>query len=248
MIRIVFFLVFCAVSSMASAAVPADAKIAGLKTKLASAFPGVSLDSLRPSSIAGWYEFEDGTQLVYVSGDGKHVFLGDVIDVETRENLSAAWREKAAKRLIDAVGEQNMIVIGPAKAKRTITVFTDIDCGYCQKLHLDVPELNRNGVKVRYLMFPRAGIGSESYRKAVAVWCASDRAKAIGIAKAGGSIDMKTCANPVESHYKLGQQVGVNGTPTIYIDDGKQIGGYVPASKMLAILQLSPQPQSKNAR
>ena len=131
-----------------------------------------------------------------------------------------------------------MIVIGPDKPKRTLTVFTDVDCGYCAKFHLDVPALNKQGVKVRYLFYPRTGINSESYRRAVAVWCADDRVKAIGIAKAGGKLNMKTCPNPVASHYQLGQRLDINGTPSIFLDDGKVLPGYVPAPRLLGILGL----------
>jgi thiol:disulfide interchange protein DsbC len=247
MLRFLFCVGLAAFLTGAQAASP-DADIKALKAKLTSSFPGISLDTLQASSIPGWYQFEDGVQLVYVSADGKHLFLGDVIDIATRTNTTALWREQSAKRLIDAVGEQNMIVIGPAKAKRTITVFTDVDCPYCSKLHLEVPELNKHGVKVRYLLFPRGGVDSNTYRKSVAVWCAADRAKAVGVAKGGGELDMKTCTNPVESHYKLGKQVGVSGTPAIYVDDGKHIGGYVPAARLLAMLELAPPPQNKNGR
>jgi thiol:disulfide interchange protein DsbC len=101
-----------------------------------------------------------------------------------------------------------------------------------------VPELNKQGVKVRYLMFPRTGLNGESYRRAVAVWCAKDRAKAIGIAKAGGKLDMKTCTNPVESHYRLGQRLEIGGTPAIFVDDGRVFPGYIPAQRLLGMLGL----------
>lgn len=216
----------------------ADANVAAMKEKLATRLPkDVSLDKLRASTtVPGWYELEHGMQLLYVSPDGKHLFVGDLIDLDTKSNLTESWRERTAMQLINAVGEQNMIVMGPADAKRTITVFTDVDCPYCAKLHQDAPELIKNGVKVRYLLFPRAGIGSETYKRSVAVWCSADRWKAVGIAKAGGKLDMKTCPNPVESHYRLGQQLQVNGTPTIYLDDGKVLGGYLPSAKLLALL------------
>lgn len=233
-----------------SIAFAADADLAAVKEKLAKRLPpDVSLDRLRPSSaIPGWYELERGVQLLYVSADGKRLFLGDVVDLETRTNITETWREQTAVRLINAVGEQNMIVMGPPDAKRTITVFTDVDCPYCARLHQEVPELTKNGVKVRYLLYPRAGIGSETYKKSVAVWCAADRVKAIGIAKSGGKVDMKTCPNPVERHYELGQQLQVGGTPTIYLDDGKVLGGYLPSANLLAILKLKSPLKTSNAR
>lgn len=230
-------------------AADADADLAVVKQKLTERLPNVSLDKLkRSSAMPGWYELEHGMQLLYISGDGKRLFLGDLVDLETRTNVTESWREQTAIRLINAVGEQNMIVMGPADAKRTITVFTDVDCPYCARLHQEVPELTKSGVKVRYLLFPRAGIGSETYKKSVAVWCAADRVKAVGIAKAGGKVEMKTCANPVESHYQLGRQLEVSGTPTIYLDDGKMLGGYLPSSRLLVILNIKPSLKTSDAR
>lgn len=237
------------VSFSLAVAADADADLAAVKQKLTERLPNVSLDKLkRSSAMPGWYELEHGMQLLYISGDGKRLFLGDLVDLETRTNVTESWREQTAIRLINAVGEQNMIVMGPADAKRTITVFTDVDCPYCARLHQEVPELTKSGVKVRYLLFPRAGIGSETYKKSVAVWCAADRVKAVGIAKAGGKVEMKTCANPVENHYQLGRQLEVSGTPTIYLDDGKMLGGYLPSSRLLAILNIKPSLKTSDAR
>jgi len=231
------------------AVVAADANLTEAREKLAERLPNVPLDKLkRSTTMPGWYEIEHGMQLLYISPDAKHLFLGDLVDLETKTNLTETWREHVAIQAINAVGEKNMIVMGPADAKRTITVFTDVDCPYCAQLHKDVPELTKNGVKVRYLFFPRAGIGSETYRRSVAVWCAADRVKAVGIAKAGGKLDMKTCSNPVESHYQLGRQLEVNGTPTIYLDDGKILGGYVPSARLLAILNVKPPLKTSDVR
>lgn len=247
MLRLLVLLSLLAPAAIAAAP---EAELKALKEKLVQRLPSdVAVDKLRRSAIMpGWYELEHGVQLLYISADGKHLLVGDLIDLETKTNLTEAWRGRAALQLINAVGEQNMIVMGPANAKRTITVFTDVDCPYCARLHQDVPELIRHGVKVRYLLFPRGGVGSETYRKSVAVWCAADRVKAVGIAKAGGKVDANTCANPVEDHYKLGQRLQVAGTPTIYLDDGKTLGGYLPSARMLDILKLGPSLKTSDAR
>lgn len=216
-------------------------EITALKAKLAERLPEVPLDELRPSrAVPGWYELAHGMQLLYISADGKHLFVGDVVDLERRTNLTRAWRERAALRAIEAVSEENMIVIGPANARRTITVFTDVDCPYCAKLHREVPELVAAGVKVRYLLYPRAGLDSATFERSVAVWCAADRARAVDVAKSGGALDMKTCPNPVARHYELGRALQIRGTPTIYLDNGKVLTGYVPSARLLAILDLKP--------
>ena len=176
-----------------------------------------------------------GAQVYYVSADGKHLFLGDMVEVRTRANLTEGAREKISARLLNEIGEQDMIVLAPKETRHTITVFTDVDCPYCVRLHQDVPELNRQGVKVRYLLYPRAGIGSETYRRSVATWCAADRVKAVGIAKSGGRLDMKTCANPVERHYRLGERLRISGTLTIYLENGRK-PGCVPPAQLLALI------------
>lgn len=226
----------------------AVADTAAVKEQVSRALPNVKIHAVRPTALPGFYEVEAENQLVYVSMDGKYLLLGDVVDLRTRTNLTETWREQSAVRLLDEVGEQNMIVIGPANAKRTITVFTDVDCPYCQKLHRDVPELNKAGVKVRYLLFPRGGNQSPTYRRSVAVWCAADRVKAVGVAKSGGKLNMKTCQHPVDNHYQLGERLGISGTPTIFLDDGKKLGGYVPVKQLLGILELGGPPAVSHAR
>lgn len=219
---------------------------ARLKAALAKAFPETPLESLalRPSAVPGVYEAALDAQVFYVSADGRFVFLGDLVDLRSRANLSEDRREELARGLLGELGEDSMIVIGPPDAKRSVTVFTDVDCPYCARFHLEVPELNRHGVKVRYLLFPRGGLDSEAYRRSVAVWCAADRAQAIGIAKAGGKIAMKTCANPVAKHYRLGERLGVTGTPTIYLDSGRRISGYLPAPQLLGLMDLTASPRA----
>ncbi len=130
-----------------------------------------------------------------------------------------------------------MIVFAPEQPKHMITVFTDIDCAYCRKLHRQMDEYNRLGIGVRYLFYPRAGPNSASFRKAVAVWCAKDRKQALTTAKAGGKIEMLKCPSPVRQHMDKGKQVGVSGTPTIILENGTKLPGYVSPPKLSRIIQ-----------
>ncbi len=227
------------------AAVAGEQEMKQVKAKLVQSFPELSAATIKQSPAPGLYEVELDTQVFYVSPDAKYLFMGDIMELGSHANLTEARRAAIRTRLLDEVGEENMIVMGPKKPQRTLTVFTDVDCPYCAKFHLDVPALNKAGVKVRYLFYPRAGVNSETYKRSVAVWCADDRVKAIGIAKAGGKLNMKTCPNPVEKDFLLGQRLGVEGTPTIFVDDGKKIPGYVPAQRMLGMLGIKAEPQSK---
>jgi len=140
---------------------------------------------------------------------------------------------------IDKLGEDSMIIFSPknGKVKHTITVFTDIDCGYCRKLHSAIDEYNELGIRVRYLAYPRAGIGSASYDKAVAVWCAKDRKKAMTQAKNNQSVNSGKCANPVAEHFEMGSKIGVRGTPALVLESGQLVPGYVPPQRLAAILE-----------
>lgn len=213
--------------------------LAQVRQRIEQRFSDLKITEIKPSPLPGVYEVVFGTRVAFVSGDGQYMLMGELVDLNSRRNLTAERHGSLVLKAIEAVGESNMIVFAPQGAvKRTLTVFTDVDCPYCARLHKEVPALTQAGVKVRYLLFPRAGLGSESYRRSVAVWCAKDRAKAIGVAKSGGALDMKTCANPVAEHLKLGAEVGVEGTPTLVFDDGRVVPGYVPAPELLAALGL----------
>ena len=236
-------IVFFGLGLMAVAgAAEADEK--AVEAAVKKAVPDATVYAVRASSIPGLFEVVLDGQIVYVSDDGRFLLSGDLYDLRTRKNLTEEPRAQAVARLIEDVGESNMIVMGPDHPQRTITVFTDVDCPYCARLHLEVPQLTKQGVKVRYLLFPRNGIGSETYQRSVAVWCAADRVKAVGMAKAGKPLEMKTCQNPVSEHYRLGERLHVSGTPTIFTDDGLKIGGYVPAERLLAILGTSGVPEA----
>lgn len=212
---------------------------AELKKRLQERFRDLTITDIQPAPVAGLYEVTFGTRVALVSADGNYLITGDLIDLSNDRNISAERRAKLVlNTLIERTGDKNMIVFGPAKAKRTITVFTDVDCPYCRKLHNEVSALNQAGVQVRYLLYPRAGQGSETYQRSVAIWCAKDRNQAVGAALSGGKLDMKTCKNPVDDHLKLGAEIGVSGTPTIILDDGRIAPGYVPAAQLLGALGL----------
>jgi thiol:disulfide interchange protein DsbC len=129
-----------------------------------------------------------------------------------------------------------MLIFSPDKPTHTITVFTDIDCGYCRKLHHEMADYHAKGIRVRYLMFPRSGVNSPSYDKAVSVWCSEDRNDSLTKAKNGKDPAPRTCDNPVQNHMAMGRSIGVQGTPSIVFEDGRVIPGYVPAERLAAML------------
>jgi thiol:disulfide interchange protein DsbC len=193
--------------------------------------------SIVKSPIEGLYEVTVPPRIFYVSADGRYVLLGNLIDINSRKNLTQEKEGLARVAALDKMGEASMIVFAPKQVKHTITVFTDIDCGYCRKLHNEIEQYNKLGIKVRYMAYPRAGIGSGSYKKAVSVWCAKDKNKAMTTAKNGGNVPSKECDNPVEQQFQLGQELGVNGTPALVLENGQIYPGYAPASKLIGVLE-----------
>ncbi len=214
-----------------------NAEIEQVRESMSKLLSGNPVSSVSPSPIPGVYEVLVGPQLYYVSADGKYLLTGKLYDIDSREDLTSPKVAKVKAGMIEKVREQDMIIFAPEKYDHTVTVFTDIDCGYCRKLHSEIKQYNDRGIRVRYLMFPRAGIGSPSYQKAVSVFCAEDRNTALTQAKAGKQIEEKECENPVAQEYALGQALGVTGTPAIFLENGELVPGYVPAERMAAMLK-----------
>ncbi len=229
--------VLCCVSAYADG--PTEDETQMIERKLASFAPGMRFDSIENAPIEGFYEVTKGTQVLYISQDGKHIILGELLDVDSGENLTEQRRATLTADKLARYGADDMIVIGPQDAGRYVTVFTDVDCPYCAKFHRDVPALNAAGVQVRYLLFPRSGLEGRSYKRSVGVWCADDPVESVGIAKAGGEVEYRQCENPVKRHYELGQEIGIRGTPAIILDNGRMIAGYVPPNRLIEELGLS---------
>lgn len=196
---------------------------------------GAKPEELRPSPVDGIYEYAQGTDIGYVTSDGRYFFGGDLYEVDKRVNLTDARRSDVRQKLLEGVPESEMIVFAPAATKYTITVFTDVDCGYCRKLHSEIRELNNLGVRVRYMFYPRSGPGTESWKTAEAVWCSKNRNDALTRAKKGEAIEAKGCgATSVMRQYELGEELGVRGTPGIFTTTGSYISGYAPPAQLLA--------------
>jgi len=212
----------------------AEAKIKARLDKVLS--PGYEIGSIEKTPIKGLFEVVVGADVIYVSGDGKYMVDGRLIDLANQKDLTEPRRAKIRKQAIDKVGEDRMVIFAPDKYEHTITVFTDIACGYCRKLHRQIADYGAEGIRVRYLFFPRAGVGSDSFKKSVSVWCADGRRQAMTDAKAGKPVEPKSCENPVQDHLELGKQLGVSGTPAILLESGDMVPGYVPAKRLATML------------
>ena len=193
--------------------------------------PELSVDAVKPSPMQGLYEVHMGGRVLYASPDGRFVVNGHLLQIDGGKvvNLTQQQESRAMAEQINGIARKEMVIFSPAKPKTHITVFTDTDCGYCQKLHSEVPELNRLGVEVRYLAFPRGGAGSNAHKVLANVWCAKDPREAMNLAKARRAVPAAECDNPVLKQYALGQRIGIEGTPAIILANGQLIPGYQPA-------------------
>jgi thiol:disulfide interchange protein DsbC len=218
---------------VAKAGVNEAAVRAGLN-KLA---PGVKITSVKPSPLPGLYEVVVDGQVIYVSNDGRYLLQGAIIDTASRRNLTEISEAAERKLLLATVPAARKISFTPAEAKYRVTVFTDIDCGYCRKMHTQIDEYNRLGIAVDYLFYPRTGPGSESFQKAINVWCAPDRRLAMTSAKNGKTLPERDCANAIAQDYALARKVGADGTPAVYAANGMQLGGYLSPQDLLKALK-----------
>lgn len=218
-----------------------------LRDKLSAAIETASGNQLQIQEITATplnniYRVELNTgEMLYADAAGDYLFAGDMYKTSAAGlvNLSTGARTGRAQELISAVPEQEMIIFTPeTETLATLTVFTDVDCTYCRKLHGDKDELLAAGIKLRYLAYPRGGIQADSYEKMVSVWCSDDRNKSFTQAKNGQNIPAQECETPVLKHHAIGNQLGITGTPALVLPDGTVVPGYMDVARLTQMLNL----------
>ncbi len=218
-----------------------DASVDAVKDKIAKAL-GIDRGQIHPSPVSGWYEVQHEHDFAYVSSDGKFLLQGDLVNIDTGERITEQRRRADRLASLKELGSDNLIEFSPQPpiaTKYVVTVFTDLDCPYCRKLHSQIAQYNAKGIAVRYAFFPRHGIGSPTYFQAISVWCSADRQQALTRAKLGENTPPRKCENPVDKEYQLAVALGITGTPGIILPDGSLYGGYAPPDELVAILAKS---------
>jgi thiol:disulfide interchange protein DsbC len=236
----------CAQSGAPAASAAPTPGEAAVRATLTDALPGNELKRLRPAPFAGFQEAVIAGRVLYVSDDGRYVIDGALIDIAARRNLTESAMDEVRVQELKRIPADKRIVFSPRDPKYTVTVFTDIDCGYCRMFHQHMAEYNALGIAVEYLFFPRAGRGSAPWVQAEAVWCAKDPRQAMTEAKGGKTLPPPPpgCKPPVAEEYTLGREVGVNATPAVYGPSGAQLGGYLEPQRLLQALELDAQRQT----
>ncbi len=231
------------VSAATSLAADADPKLEAARAKITGMFESIAPEDVGVSPVEGWYTVKSGSIVAYISDDGRYLMQGDLIDLDTDVNLTEAVRADARRELISTLSDSDTIMFSPAEVKHTVTVFTDVDCTYCRKLHSEIDAYMDLGIEVRYVLYPRNGPASRAWTTSEEVLCASDRGSALTAAKLDRKFQTTKCdTGALTRNYSLGRDVGLTGTPAIVLEDGTFIGGYLsPEALSMRIERSSPQ-------
>jgi len=231
-------LAFTAFVSAAAQAETIDTELEQVRQKVGEKFDMIDPEDVSASPVDGWYQIHKGSVVVYISADGRYLLQGDLVDLDEQVNLSENVRNESRRELMAGVGDEQTILFSPEEVKYTVSVFTDVDCSYCRRLHSQIEDYLAHGIQVRYLMYPRNGPSSPTWNTAEDVWCASDRQNALTMAKLDRDFPTNKCdASAVQDHYVMGRDIGLSGTPAIVLEDGTLIGGYVAPDQLIVTLQ-----------
>lgn len=216
-----------------------DKALAAVRAKIDAMFDEIGPEDVDVSPVDGWYTVHKGSIVVYVSADGRYLLQGDMIDLDNQVNLSEQARNQGRREVMSSVSDEQAIMFSPAEVKYSVTVFTDVNCTYCRKLHSQIDEYLAEGIEIRYMLYPRGGPASRSWKTSEEVWCARDRNSALTAAKLDRDFETNKCdASAITQHYMLGQDIGLTGTPAIVFEDGTLLSGYLPPAALASRLQL----------
>lgn len=226
----------------ASAAVAGDLADPAFREEVAARLPGVAAEDIVPSPVPGVYQARRGETIGYITADGRYLFDGDLIELDSGENLSDAARRRWRRAVLAGVSAASTLVFEPASPRHTLTVFTDVDCPRCRKLHATIDEFLAAGIRVRYLFYPLQGPESASFDKAEAVWCADDSRRALTRAMRGQAVAAKTdCETPVMDHLRLAvQTLRLQGTPGLIAEDGRLLSSALTPDELIREITATP--------
>ena len=209
-----------------------EARAGIVEEKVRSLAPNAKTIAISETPIEGLLQVQINSEIVYVTSDRQYLVQGQIMEIDSRANITDDAKSGIRMGLLEDLKQDEQISFSPVEPKHELLVFTDIDCGYCRKLHNQVEEYNEEGIAIHYLAFPRAGVGSASYDKFVSVWCADDQKAALTLAKGGADPEVQKCPNPIADQYELGREIGVTGTPALVTSDGTLIPGYMPPAQL----------------
>jgi len=207
-----------------------------IKKTIADAYPNVEIKDIKKIDN-NFHEIIINNQIYYATNDGKYLIIGNVINLNTKESITENTKMQQRLTVIDSIREENLIIYKPVKTEYTLTVFTDTSCPYCQKLHNEVPDLLENNIEVRYVLFSRNGEEVDAYKQLVSAWCSNDRLESIESLFEGDILDdTNACENPLSKNFEYASSLSVEGTPTIFLEDGRIIPGYQNSKNIMSFI------------
>jgi len=226
--------------AMGANAADEDPKLEAVRFKVSEMFDAIGPEHVHPSPLDGWYTIQKGSTVAYISDDGRYLLQGDLIDLDNSVNLSEQSRADSRRVLMSSLDDEDTILFTPSETKYSVTIFTDVDCTYCRKLHSQIDEYMSQGIAIRYLLYPRNGPASRAWSTSEDVLCSRDRNSALTAAKLDREFETSKCdVSVLTRHYSLGQDVGLNGTPAIVFEDGTMVSGYLTPAALAARLELA---------
>ena len=232
MARLIYFLVICLISDINANSV--EDRIQELLP------PGIELNSYQDSELGDFYAVNvANNQVLYISKDFKYVFAGELIKFDSLapKSLNDIYKQKYVVEALSRIDDNEAIKFISNSESEIIRVFTDVKCAYCRIFHSEIDSYLSQGISIYYYAFPRDGTQSDSFDDMTSAWCNSNRKSAITKLKLGEDITKLNCDNPVEQHFNAGRLMGVSGTPTIILEDGRMLTGYIPSEDLIKIIK-----------
>lgn len=219
-----------------------DSQLESVRAKVSAMFDMIDPENVNPSPIGGWFTIQKGSVVAYISADGRYLLQGDLIDLDLQVNLSEQSRTDARRKLVGGLKDDESILFSPAEVKHSVTVFTDVDCTYCRKLHAQIDDYMDRGIAIRYVLYPRNGPASRAWSTSEDVLCSRDRNAALTAAKLDREFETSKCdTSMLTRHFTLGQDIGLNGTPAIVFEDGTMVAGYLAPAALSMRLEMAGQ-------
>lgn len=243
-----FLMMVAALFAFATTVQAEESKEAGIREGLRGLNAMVPIVDVQEAAFPGLYQVTlKSGETLYTNETGSHFVVGDMFRVNDDGGLvnltEEAKKGGRVELLADAAAQDAIVFPAEGNKKASVTVFTDVDCFYCRKLHKEIADINARGIEVRYLAFPRAGAGSPAKLTMDSVWCAADgeRKALMTKAKKGESLAVaaSSCESPVMAQMDIGRKAGVTGTPALVLEDGTLVPGYVPAARLAQMLEIN---------
>ncbi len=234
----------------------ADLSIQQVRQNIGNKINGKPPDVIVKTPLQGIYELYFAKQVFYVDGSGRYIFRNGRLVSFQGTNLTSIAQSNAAKiqarrnlKLLAQIADSDMLVypasleLGsglssvsePISELSSITIFTDVDCPFCRRIHSELQTYTKAGITVKYLFFPRAGQSSTAYTTFVSVWCSKFPKDALDKVEAGQHIETQNCNHPVKEHLQLAEAFGLIGTPAIFLQDGTMLIGYKHPEELIRL-------------